>query len=178
MPIQVHLIAIPAVPYWNEWPADRPMSLLAQDAQGIARRIRKGVNLQREQVRYTLLCNQIESLALQLAGDNEEIKRGRWISKPAKLYLDLIERLQQTSISSAATRFLGRSFFAPGDEVSGERMRFANLKAPELALSLDDKRGELFAKLALIKAKFYEEAEHAEAAVVEVVSMAPLSPPK
>lgn len=100
--IEVHLVAIPAR-LWASWPTDRALALLAQDALGIERRIDKGVNVRKERARYTLLCNQIESLALRLVRSRKVTRCVVWTAsavgeKKAATYLQLIEALREHDI--------------------------------------------------------------------------------
>jgi len=173
VPIQIQFIAVPPR-FWSAWPKDRPLTLLAEDARGIERRIRKAVNLRRERTRYRLLCNQIESLAQELAASGEKILTGCWVGRAAEMYIDFVENLQQT-----ANCFVGKSIYAPGDEVSQVQYLFAGLT--EAALSHAGFNGEdakAFATCAASKAGFYKRAGDSGAAVIEVVSMATLLPPQ
>ena len=64
LPVDIYFVAVPGET-WSSWPPERALMHLANDAIGIERRIRKGVDVVRERVRYRMLSESIESLALE-----------------------------------------------------------------------------------------------------------------
>lgn len=71
IPLNLFSIALP--PHvWQQLPHERPLAELAKDAEGAARRIRKGSNARRERMRFAQLSSYIESAALEMARQSRE----------------------------------------------------------------------------------------------------------
>jgi hypothetical protein len=113
IPLRLLLIAIPTE-VWKRLPHERALAELAKDAEGSARRYRKGSNARKERLRFTQLSSYIETVALELwrRGSHncreDETLRGallgglqvcEWrdtgpVAGRASSYLDLLERLR------------------------------------------------------------------------------------
>lgn len=64
--LQVTLVQVP-YNLWCAWPEDRSLEELCKDALGMERRILKGVQVKSEELRYTQMCNRIETLVVDLS---------------------------------------------------------------------------------------------------------------
>lgn len=128
MQSQILLCAIPGELWHQEYAGPEPFSTLQaliQDALDIERRLPKNVNIENERTRFTLCCQQIESIALQFAspftsGDEfyDLLKRQRFPSFTIDedyLYLLFHVELMEQSRKMAQDIRLGSSFFPPND---------------------------------------------------------------
>lgn len=126
MQTQILLCAIP----YDVWDAQstphEPFSnlqVLLQDALSIERRLPKNVNLENERSRYTLCCNQIESIVLQhfsIIKSNDDFNAILSINRFPSIVIDLVylRVLAQKQIlnemkSSTSNKSLGASLFHP-----------------------------------------------------------------
>lgn len=133
---------------------------LVADALAIERRMRKGVNLEDERIRYGLCCARIEALTtagMQYFESQAEFKSvlasGRFPAHPLGVaYLDVLRQILdegQPQIEAVNIR-LGATFFPPG-EIRKHAMEFNRL-AERLGLADDatvKKRIAFFTNLAL-----------------------------
>ena len=71
IPLKLFSISIPQ-DVWSKRPHERPLADLAIDAEGSARRIRKGSNARREKIRFAQLSSYIETEALELLRQSRE----------------------------------------------------------------------------------------------------------
>ena len=136
---QYLLCAVPAELWSTQTSFPEPLSILQaliQDALAIERRLPKNVNLENERSRYTLCCDQIESIASQyisLFKTGDEFKEGLKAMRFPVFPIDetylhfLIQVMALETEQKTATRIrLGASFFPP-DEVVAHGTAFEQL---------------------------------------------------
>lgn len=226
--VQIQIVTVP-LGTWESWPTDRSLRALAQDAVACERRIAKRVNVSKERLRYTLLCSQIESLAVRLLSEGVVAHSWTLATDTAGTewgwaylrFMEFLQSLDPSEVSAATTNALahqsrgfwawlwaflrwlfgpgttaegdsedqrairaqpiGKSFYPPGFAVREQRRLFEGLTSETIRGVLRECPEEhlgLFASLAKEKAAFYRKAERNRAAVVEVVCMAEMSPPR
>ena len=144
----ITLCAVPAAMWAITEPTDdgRPtVGVFVCDALAIEKRIKKGVNLEDERVRYSLCCARIEALActrMQYIKSQADFKRlldlGMFPAYPLGVnYLDVLMRLLAEDHLQARTSGirLGATFFPP-EAVREHAVEFSRLAA-EMGLNDD-----------------------------------------
>lgn len=133
------LCAVPAEIWGEQASLKEPLltlQALIKDALAVERRLPKGVNLENERSRYTLCCQQIESITSQyisLFKNGDEFKAALQGGRFPSFFIDewylhflfYIEGNTAMRNEAAASR-LGASFFAP-DEVTTHNATFKGL---------------------------------------------------
>lgn len=183
--LQIHLVTLPQS-VWRSWPPDRALMHLASDALGMERRIQKGVDVATERTRYKLLCDRIETLALEAIQTKRAkvavLGLGEFGRPLGNAYLRLIEKLadegggrvwEDSSANPKARVALAKTIFPPGKEVDARRDFFAHvierLRAGEFSGADRAEEVDQLEAASIVHRSYSKAARHGHA-VVEVVS--------